>query len=523
MKESPVPSPMTSLRAEAAPAAAPQGLAVVRGLLDRLHAAGIAYCHWKSNEHLAPALDGLTDLDVLVDRRQHLALQAVLADCGFKRFAATPLRGYPAVEDYLGFDRATGRLAHLHLHWQLTLGQRHLKGYRLPWEERLLATRRFDEAHGAYVADPHLELLLLLVRGILKQRLRDRLGLRLRRSRNDAADSRREFDWLRDRTDAAELGALGARLLGPGAENPLRAIHARPDDPAPRRALARAARPALARCRTWGPVSAGFRALGREALWIADAINRRTLHRPVPLRRVSPRGGTVIALLGSDGSGKSTLVRETTAWLGVKLDVVPIYFGSGDGPGSLLRLPLQLARRGLDALTGHAAKSGGDRSGAAAGPTPRSALRAAAMLPWALTLSLEKRGKLRRMTQARNRGMIVVCDRYAQADFPGFNDGPLLHHLAGSRWRLARALAAWEARPYADAGTAPPDLVLKLLAAPEVALSRRPEMSIEEIRRRLQAVERLRFAAPARVAEIRSDAPLEQVLLEARRIVWDEL
>ena len=204
-------------------------------------------------------------------------------------------------------------------------------------------------------------------------------------------------------------------------------------------------------------------------------------------------------MLGSDGSGKSTLVKETVAWLGTKLDVVPIYFGSGDGPGSLYRLPLQLARSGHDALLGRAKATHAQDGGAA---RRRPALRSLALVPWALTLSLEKRGKLRRMIQARNRGMIVICDRYPQADFPGFNDGPLLDHLHASRWRICRAAAAWEARPYVGAGQDPPDLIVKLLASPEVALTRRPEMAIEEIRRRVDGVRNLRFAAPATVAEI---------------------
>jgi hypothetical protein len=72
----------------------------------------------------------------------------ILADTGFRRFMAPPLQAYPAVEDYLGFDHATGRLVHLHLHYQLTLGQRHLKGYRLPWESQLLGTRHFDTRYG---------------------------------------------------------------------------------------------------------------------------------------------------------------------------------------------------------------------------------------------------------------------------------------------------------------------------------------------------------------------------------------
>lgn len=501
----------------------PAGIAVIVQLLERLHMADLTYCHWKSNEHLGPALQGLTDLDVLVDPRQHLELKRVLADSGFKRFAATAGKAYPAVEDYLGFDVTTGRLAHLHLHYRLTVGQPHLKGYRLPWETEVLSRRSLDQDHGMFVADPAIELLLLLVRGVLKRRLRDSLRSAIRRSSaSRPSGERREFDWLCERTDPDAVCEAARALLGPDTEAQIRTLLAAPDDPRARRQFKRAARPVLDRYRTYGPISATIRASFRELQWIVDAINRRMFHRPTPLRRTSPRGGVVIVILGSDGSGKSSLLKEMVAWLGVKLDVIPIYFGSGDGPGSLYRLPLQGLRRAAEAgisLFRPAPTGSSQRSG----PTPRSPLRAAGLLPWALTLSLEKRSKLRRMIRARNRGMIVVCDRFPQADCPGFNDGPLLHHLRDSRWRVCRILSAWEEVPYREAGLDPPDLVIKLFASPEVVAGRRPEMTLADIQRRIDAVRGLSFPGSSTIVEVPTNGPIDQSALAIKRIVWSQL
>lgn len=503
----------------------PTGIAVVVRLLAALRAAEIDYCHWKSNEHLAAALEGLTDLDVLVDPREQLELQAVLAARGYKRFAAAGSKSYPAVEDYLALDPDTGRLSHLHLHYRLTVGQTHLKGYRLPWERRVLATRVYDAEHGAYVAEPAIELLLLLTRRVLKQRLRDsaRRAIRaLRPKERDRSDFRREFDWLRARVEPGNVRALAGELLGPEVDAPLALLLEDPGNGTARRGFARAARPMLGRFRTYGPVSAALRALVREGQWISDALNRRVFHRPVPLRRVSPRGGLVIVLLGSDGSGKSSLVKELVSWLGVKLDVMPLYFGSGQGPGSLYRLPLQLLRRGVEWVSppSPSRPDAADRTSAAEG---RGILRSIGLLPWALTLSLEKRAKLRRMIQARNRGMIVVCDRFAQAELPGFNDGALLGHLRDSRWALCRALAAWEEVPYRRGADDPPDLVLKLFAPAEVIATRRPEMTRAQIQRRIDAVRGLSFPSVERVLEIRTDGPLDESALKIKRQVWDLL
>ena len=56
----------------APPAASGGTLTTVARLAERLHGAGIRYCHWKSNEHLDASVAGLTDLDVLVEEPARL-------------------------------------------------------------------------------------------------------------------------------------------------------------------------------------------------------------------------------------------------------------------------------------------------------------------------------------------------------------------------------------------------------------------------------------------------------------------
>ena len=70
--------------ATTAPAAG-AGLVCVRRLLSRLHESGIMYCLWKSNDHVGAAVDGLTDLDILIDASQYRDLQLIFAEAGFRR------------------------------------------------------------------------------------------------------------------------------------------------------------------------------------------------------------------------------------------------------------------------------------------------------------------------------------------------------------------------------------------------------------------------------------------------------
>jgi hypothetical protein len=493
-----------------------QPIPVVRRLADALARERIPYCHWKSNAHLMDSAQGTTDLDVLVDRAHAQSLAIVLGRTGFKRFAAVPWLAYPAVEDYLALDAASGRLVHLHLHYELTLGERHLKGYHLPWEAHLLASRRLDPTTGLYVVDATLELLLLLVRSALKLRARDRLVAGLRGGAPDP-DVQREYHWLIMRASMGELPSLTLRLLGSHAAELVRSLGVTELTAAWLFAFARCAREELRGCRTFGASEARVRRALRELRVMVGAVDRRwvrSTHRRV---RTNPRGGVVVALIGCDGSGKSTLAEATASWLSWKLDTTPLYLGSGDGPASPLRWPLLVALRAArSARRWYARRRHTDPDAAATGWTVSRTV-------WALVLAREKRHKLRQTVRARNRGIVVICDRYPQAQVPGVNDGPLLSRWRDHPWAVVRSVVRWEAAPYEWAARHPPDLVVKLLVSPEVTRRRKPAMRPDDVARRVAVVRGLTYPSPAKVVEVDADAPLERVIQQVRRAVWDRL
>jgi hypothetical protein len=204
-----------------------------------------------------------------------------------------------------------------------------------------------------------------------------------------------------------------------------------------------------------------------------------------------------------------------------------MYFGSGDGPSSLARWPLKLALRVAAALklwspVGRSA-SESNRDAAGAGPHGEAGRPGFARAVWALVLAREKAGNLRRAWRARDRGSVVVCDRYPQNQVLGFNDGPLLGRWSRSPSWLPRALARWESTPYRWAETRPPQLVIKLFVSPTVAIVRKPGMHAEEIERRLRALGSLRFPPQTRVLEVDADRPWEAVLLDCQRKLWEIL
>jgi hypothetical protein len=294
---------------------------IVRELTTALHAARLSYCHWKGNARLREAVVGLRDLDILVDREGALALSEILATVGFKRVDSNPWEAVPALEDYLALDSETGRLVHLHLHYRLTVGDSFLGGYRLPWEALVLSSRRFDTTMAMYVADPHVELLLLIARKAISLGPMDRIRGWLGRPCLGAL-GRSDLRWLASRTDPHRLADLSQGVLGKEATRLLLGIVN--GEPSYRllRALKRRATPPLTAYRTYTPASAVVRRGIRSVVGLAVALNRRILRSLVIPGRTLPSGGLVIVFEGEAENERANLVDRIAAWLTWKLDVL---------------------------------------------------------------------------------------------------------------------------------------------------------------------------------------------------------
>lgn len=485
-------------------------MSLVMEVLRRFDERGVAYCHWKSNDHLEAALAADTDLDILVDPAGIDHAYAVFAELSCRRGRVANARNDIGLEDFLGVDDDSGRLVHFHVHYRLPGGERHNKRFRLPWERIVLDTRVRDDS-GVWVTAPALEVVLLLTRYALKLRGRD-----MARGANGPGS---ELEFLMARTDRAQVLALAEPLLG---ERGSAAIAQCLDDGARTAQLYRLRRVVLrvlgSQTSSRGP-AAFTRRMNREAAWAMRGISRKVAPRPVLKGRGGTGGGLLIAFVGCDGSGKSTMVGETRAFLAPKLDVYPMYLGSGDGSSSLLRKPMKLVR---DKFFGPSRNRDTIAKKEQAGDDHPRAMSGAKAL-WALSLSAEKTRKLQRVMRARTRGMVVICDRWPQMQYPGELDGPRLTHWAtGNTWR--RKLAAYELRPYELARRFPPDVVIRLDVDVDTASARRPEDGRDYLDRRIGLVRELAFDGSLFGAvEIDATQPPDKVITAILRAIWSRL
>ncbi len=473
---------------------------------------GIDYCYWKSSRRVDLALAGESDMDLMMARRHRHEVYRLLLEGGFKQFPAVAGRSEPSIVSFLGHDDASGRLIHIHLHFGLMAGRTLLKNYRLPWETAILDRAVWHPTMPLRMLDPVSEALLVVVRGNLELRRSDLVTLRNWRTSTSKFSTDRAR--LATQVEREELANLAARCVTREAaetiadalysQEPLQNMHR----------LRRRLHKELAAYRIYNAIEAQGRNMTRTMLWAAGGVNDRIIHLPRPWNRHVPGGGVLVALLGVDGSGKSTVMRAVRAWLGEEVDVFPTYFGTGDGRPSLLLLPLKIMVPLVTQLMG---KPRGASHGNIA-DRPPGAIYTVLMTLWATVLAAEKRLKLTVARRAASRGMLVIADRYPQNENTSYNDGPLLPRLRGVPGWLRR----FEARSYALAQHLAPELVIKLEAPSDVLALREPNMDPDVIAQRVVALQQLCFPNST-VISIDATRPLGEVLLQVKREIWCRL
>jgi hypothetical protein len=192
----------------------------------------------------------------------------------------------------------------------------------------------------------------------------------------------------------------------------------------------------------------------------------------------------VIALTGCDGAGKSTLAAglvENLAQLGpTRL----LYLGQSSGRIGewISELPLvgpPLARY----LKGKAAPVHDRKS---TGPGSLTALVIYLLSRWRAL-------KFNRMLALARRGVLVVADRYPQAEVAGFRfDGPHLARSPGGNW-FVRRLAVSERKLYEQMAAYLPALVIRLNVDELTAHSRKPDHDLQSLREKIAVIPGLTF------------------------------
>jgi thymidylate kinase len=477
-------------------------IALVRDLCAALDTEDVDYCHWKSNAFLDRSRSAENDLDLLIRRADSEVFSAILDRLDFKA-AANPSSALPGVLDYYGYDKDADRLVHVHAHYQLIVGDDLTKSYRIPLENAFLAsvTRERDFR----VPPPELELILLVIRLGLKHLTWDAL---LARRGKVSAGARAELDFLGAHVDEDVL----YRLL----EEHLPFVD--------RRTFMDCRRALAAGAGRWFGIRAGRRLVadlkpcarrsraadvGLKVWRRAAGIVSRIAGRPAPRKQLRA-GGAVIAIVGADGAGKSTLVQTLSDWLGKNFGVRRMHLGR-PAP-SLATVVVTFLVRAKTAWLILARRAAG-RGHPSSPPKPRASL--------AVALARDRYLASRTARRIATNGGLVVCDRFPVPQLT-LMDAPRIERSfpAGDSRPLTRRMAALERRYYAAMPAA--DVLIVLRVDPETAVARKPEEPPDFVRARWREIWDVDWeSAGAHVVD--AGRSPEEVLSEVKSLVWAEL
>ena len=461
-------------------------------LVARLGAAlasrGVSYCQWKGHGKRERWEHGRGDIDLLVDRPSWADFVDVLGSLGFKLALPPAGREAPGIVHFFGLDERRGELIHIHAYQRLVIGSPWRTHYRIPLEPELLASASGGGKDAAIfpTAAPELELIVLVLRLTLRHETRDLLRREPPRWLDGAVT---DLDRLEDRATPDAVAAAVTRCL---PEVSLKLFeHCRGS--------------LLPGCAAWRRLKARFqltRALRAHACRPAVfAAGERLWRRIRPRGQALVGGGAVVALVGGDGSGKSTCADALTAWLEHNLATVHLHLGRPErslgtlvaGAAYKIARAVKLPARIVDHLDlVRTACTGRDRF-----RLYRRAFRFAAA------------------------GGIAICERYPSRESWALS-GPseAQGHALAAQSALATSLRRWERSLYERMQR--PDLLFLLSLDAETAVSRKPSEPADYVRERARLTAATDWSASGAIP-IDAAQSLPQVVATLKAELWKNL
>lgn len=496
---------------------------VINKAFSELEANGVRIVHFKSNCNLDISFSAEADFDVLISNKNRSKCAEILLRNNCRRFEPQEIGWYPGVENWLAFDHDTGRIYHIHLHNQLASGKKLLKDYVLPWSKQVLESSVYDTEHGIYISDPNVEMLLLLTRIAIKATLKKRLKLMLGKW-SMGTDMQKEFDWLKARIDRESFLKFAADFYAPDAADKLYAITQKSTvTAADLRYLIQLAENRLKYEHWYGDRAGWLRSWTLRGKDLAHKFYMRKLGGLVNTKKVPTSGGLVIAFIGGDGSGKSTVSKEITKWLNRKGDCERVYMGEGDGKKNLFSMITKGVYRKLKKR-----KSGKNESVDVSKKDNQKLSFKKYIVQYIHALTIytivkDNRKKIIRMHRKKLLGGFTVLDRFPQTQIKYRNDGPKLERYADMlNSGFIRKLAAKEMKLLEVADQLQPDVVFRLNVSAEAAQKRKPDeiVNVDVLRGKLDEVKQLNYSKSVMV-DIDTEQPYEDEILEIKRIIWE--
>ena len=475
-------------------------------LFERLFCEDILYCHWKSNLNLGKSCAGQTDFDLLVRIRDCEKFNTVLRDLEFKRIITPPSKQFPGIEDYLGFDSETGRLCHLHVHYKLILGQKYIKNHHLPIENIVLSDLRILDS--VYIPSAEMELLLLVIRSCMKLSIKNILQYLLQNRKSFFPKNiLNEFRFLLNDYKQYRFRDVLLKSGLPLSESRLLAFIEKLNNETLTIAnilllrfhIFKSLRPFR-----YQSYVKSYKKAFKLMLHMLPLINKIW---PVPRKKLNGRGRS-FSLVGADGSGKTTLVKDLIKWLSWKMQVRTFYFG----------IPKTLGLKVINKIVVNLRSLCQARGGKTFIPFLDSIQNTLVAFKW-VCIARKRLRIFNSFRKVAETGGVAITDRYPLADFWNMDvpmDGPRIRKEGGNGgWKWADR----EEQLYLLFRS--PTKVFVLKASIAVLRKRRNDLNPVSHNIKAEAVHSIEESHE--ICAIDANRPYDEVLINLKRKIWELL
>lgn len=286
-------------------------------LFKRLDQDLIKLVYFKSSKDIDKAMNGEGDLDVYLQFGCRDDFKKALIDSGFFKVIPNASRRYSEVDNYIGYCADSGAFGHIHIHYQMVVGPDYAKSLLLrPGDVFKESTTAYsDQYESCHVISSRDELRLAIFRWLLKVRCKDFFT------------ATKKLSDLIDEIQFLERQVCDDQFSKSIRENFRKASNRRV---------------------TLQQFLSVFKIQDMEVkihlrLWLILKIKElcgRIYNKVVtqaglfgPHMNLECGHGKIIAFVGCDGSGKSSLLSETSKTIGSRINTTELHFGK---PGFFL-------------------------------------------------------------------------------------------------------------------------------------------------------------------------------------------
>ncbi len=454
-------------------------------LLKRLNDSKIRYVHWKGNNHFEDGFNGIGDIDLLVHIDDIEQLHNILDSLNFINPYTQKYLQRSFFEDWIGMDSTTGKLLHLHIHFKAIFGSSLLNEYTFVHYEKCFD--KYIVRENCKLQEPSMELIIFICRvycGAVtsKEKIKNNLDyLKKNVTQNSFYDACQRCGL--DRNQAEIL---------------------------------------------WEAVSENFVDFHRAKTIIESLVKLNIKNKKAALlkrkiqykvcRKLSKKSirffvkknlkqkGVLIAFIGQDGAGKTTVTSDIVKWFRFKLEAKSFYLGSGDNYFSLqkkLLKSLPQKKNGILKIIAAALSV--------------SNLRKNAVYTYKSIKKAEKYAK---------NGGIALFDRFPQTEYYGINDGPKIRECiikkTGNKLlkKILLPFAVSEEKYIKKAEKIYPDAVIKLMLSPEESMRRKPHEKYEAVKQKHEIIKKIEYKN-SQVFNVDVTQKYEDEIIQIKNILWN--